>query len=43
MWDVEEEYGDAEEVLEGAGNSYTMTPAVRDLAHLYVLANIAIM
>jgi hypothetical protein len=33
MWDAEEEYGDAEEVLEGAGRPYVMTASMRDLAH----------
>jgi hypothetical protein len=43
VWDADEEYGDAEEVLEGAGRPYVMTPALRDLAHQYTLTNIAIM
>jgi hypothetical protein len=43
VWDTEEEYGDAEEVLEGAGKPYMITFALRDLAHQYTLANVAIM
>ena len=39
VWDADEEYGDAEEVLQGAGKAYVMTPALRDLAHQYVLSN----
>jgi hypothetical protein len=41
--DIDEEYGDAEEVLEGAGKPYMMSPALRDLAHQYALAYMAIM
>jgi len=33
VWDADEEYGDAEEVLEGAGRLYMMTTALRDMAH----------
>jgi hypothetical protein len=33
VWNAKEEYGDAEEVLEGAGRLYMMTPGMRDLAH----------
>ena len=36
----DEEYGDAEEVLE-AGTTFIMTQALRDLAHQYVLTNIS--
>jgi hypothetical protein len=43
VWDAEEEYNDAEEVLEGAGKPYMINPALRDLAHQYTLANVAIM
>jgi hypothetical protein len=39
VWDADEEYGDAEEVLEGAGKSYVMSAAQRDVAHQYVLDN----
>ena len=35
VWDADEEYGDAEEVLEGAGAKYMMSAALRDLAHQY--------
>jgi hypothetical protein len=43
VWDAEEEYGDAEEVLEGAGKSYLMTAELCDVAHQYVLRNIFVM
>jgi hypothetical protein len=43
VWDAEEEYGNAEEVLEGAGRAYVMSTALRDLAHQYALKNMAIM
>jgi hypothetical protein len=33
VWDAKEEYGDVEEVLEGAGKSYLMTAELRDIAH----------
>ena len=37
VWDAEEEYGDAEEVLEGAGKLYLMTLELRDVVYKYVL------
>ena len=43
VWDADEEYGDAEEVLEGAGAKYIMTAALRDLAHQYALLNLSLM
>jgi hypothetical protein len=43
VWDTEEEYGDIEEALEGAGKQYVMTAAVRDVAHRYVLTNVSVM
>lgn len=43
VWDAEEEYGDVEEVLEGAGKPFMMTPELRDAAHQYVLKNVAAM
>jgi hypothetical protein len=43
VWDPEEEYGDAKEVLEGAGTPYIMTVELRDIAHQYVLRNISAM
>jgi hypothetical protein len=43
VWDAEEEYGDAKEVLEGARRPYVMTTSMRDLTHQYVLTNTAIM
>jgi hypothetical protein len=41
VWDAEEEYGDAEEVVEGAGKPYMLSPELRDLTHQYVLTNIS--
>ena len=43
VWDADEEYGDAEEVLEGAGSNYVMSPPLRELAHQYVLTNISLL
>jgi hypothetical protein len=43
VWDAEEDYGDVEEVLEGAGKLYLMAPELRDVAHEYVLRNISMM
>jgi hypothetical protein len=43
VWDAEEEYGDVEEALEGAGKPFLMTAALRDVAHKYVLQNVAVM
>ncbi len=43
VWDEDEEYGDAEEVLQGAGRPYVMSAELRDIAHQYVLSNVAIM
>jgi hypothetical protein len=43
VWDAEEEYGDVEKVLKGAGRPYVMTLGMRDLAHQYVLINTTIM
>jgi hypothetical protein len=43
VWDVEEEYGDVEEVLEGAGKPYLITAELCDVAHQYVLCNISMM
>lgn len=43
VWDADEEYGDAEDVLQGAGKPYVMTVVLRDLAHRYVLSNVSCM
>jgi hypothetical protein len=43
VWDADEEYGEVEEALEGAGKSYMLSSALRDVAHKYVLQNVAIM
>jgi hypothetical protein len=43
VWDAEEEYGDAEEVLEGAEKPYLMTAELHNVAHQYVLHNISVM
>jgi hypothetical protein len=39
IWDAKEEYGDAEEVLEGGGKAYIMSTVLRDAAHKYALRN----
>ena len=43
VWDAEEDYGDAKEVLEGVGKSYLMTAELRNVAHQNVLCNIFMM
>jgi hypothetical protein len=43
IWDAKEEYGDAEEVLEGGGKAYIMSTVVRDAAHKYALRNTEVM
>ena len=43
VWDADEEYGDAKEVLEGAGAKYLMSLALKDLAHQYAVSNLALM
>jgi hypothetical protein len=43
VWDANEEYGEVEEALEGAGKPYMLSSALRDVAHKYVLQNVAIM
>ncbi len=43
VWDEDKEYGDAEEVLQGGGKEFVMTPAMRDVAHEYVLSNASVM
>jgi hypothetical protein len=43
VWDADEEYGDAEEVVEGAGAKYMMSAAMRDIAHQYALSNLSVM
>ena len=43
VWDEDEEYEDVEEVLQGTGKEFVMTPALRDLAHQYVLMNASVM
>ena len=43
VWDKDEKYGDAKEVLQGVGKTYVMSPEVRDVAHQYVLTNVSIM
>jgi hypothetical protein len=42
VWDAEEEYGDAEEVLEGTRRPYVITARMKDLTHQYVLMNTTI-
>jgi len=41
VWDAEEEYGDAKEVLHGGGQLFIMSLTLRDLAHQYVFSNMA--
>lgn len=41
IWDVDEEYGDAEEVLQGGGTTYVLPPALHDAVHIYVLSNVS--
>jgi hypothetical protein len=43
VWDADEEYGDIEEVLEGAGKPYMMTSALRDIRHKHVFYDVAVM
>ncbi len=43
IWDADEEEGDVGEVLEGVGSKFHMSSTLHDLAHQYVLTNIAIM
>jgi hypothetical protein len=43
VWNAKEEYGDVEEVMEGARKPYLMTLELRDIAHEYVLRNISVM
>jgi hypothetical protein len=43
VWNADEEYGDAEEVLEGGGKPYIMSAALRDAAHKYALTNMSVM
>ena len=43
MWDADEEYGDAEEALEGASKPYVLSSALRDIACNYILQNVAVM
>ena len=43
VWNADEEYADAEEVLQGGGTPYVLTLALRDLVHIYMLSNISCM
>jgi hypothetical protein len=43
VWNMEEEYNDVEEALEGAGKPFFMTAALWDVAYKYVLRNVAVM
>jgi hypothetical protein len=43
VWDADEKYGDAQEALEGAGKPYVLSSVLRDIAHNYVLRNVAVM
>jgi len=41
LWDANEEEGVYGEVLEGSGSKFRLLPSARDLAHHYVLTNVA--
>jgi hypothetical protein len=43
IWDLDEEEGDAGEVLEGINTKFLMSSSLCDATHQYVLANISIM
>jgi hypothetical protein len=43
VWDADEEYGEVEEGLEGVGKPYMLSFALRDVAHIYVLRNVAVL
>lgn len=43
IWDVDEEEGDVNEVLEGTSTKSFMSSSLHEVAHQYVLANISIM
>jgi hypothetical protein len=43
VWDEDEEYGNAKEVVEGTGAKFLMPPSLRDLAHHYTLSNLSLM
>ena len=43
VWDEDKEYGDAEEVLQGAQRPYVMSTEFRDVAHQYILSNVEVM
>jgi len=42
MWDEEEEYRDAEEILQGARRPYVLSHELYDVAHQYALSNVAL-
>jgi hypothetical protein len=41
IWDVEEEKGVCGEVLEGVATKFILDPNAHDLAHQYVVTNVA--
>ncbi len=41
IWDVDEEEGVYGEVMEGAATKLTLDPVARDVAHQYVITNVA--
>ena len=43
VWDADEEYGDAKEVVSGMGKPFVLSPELRDVAHQYVLSNVCAM
>ena len=42
VWHVDEEYGDAKEVPEGAGKPYVMSVVLHDATHQYILTNASV-
>jgi len=43
MWDEDEEYGNAKEVLQGTKKMFVMSLKLCNIAYEYVLTNVAIM
>ncbi len=41
IWDADEEEGVYGEVVEGAATKWTLDPVTRDVAHQYVITNVA--
>jgi hypothetical protein len=43
VWDADEEYGEVEKALEGAGKPYMLSFALLDVVHKYELRNVVVM